>query len=456
MTDSVRQQRGRELTSSRSVDVFAERLFDYLPRADQRRWAHAYLTALITTQGKKSMRRLAESVSTSPTAWYSLQQFINNSPWEWEPARDALTRWVEERSSVRAWALTPVVLPKRGRHSVGVHQRFVASAGRSLNCQVGIALFLSCPGANFPVNWRLFLPRPWDRDPELRRRARIPETACFRPQWRQMLDLVDHVAGRSASPGVPVVADMSDAPDLAELTSRLDGTRRDFVVVVHSRFLAPDRGARERSPAAGALTGGRTGHGLLVGGPPVPEAQRTWSRHIAAMTGADGRFRQAQILSALTWQHNGGERRAYRLLTELDAEGEPTSRVWLTNLVHHRLDELLELTRLYISSTITADCLDGNYGLLDFAGRSFPAWHHHMTMVSAAYAHMRLAHAGHPVEPVPVRRQGTPAPAGAPPPYGRQVVIQRPTTVEPASATGAVALPRSLSAASDGDPGSAV
>ncbi|MFK4147077.1 IS701 family transposase [Streptomyces sp. NPDC004065] len=356
-----------------AVDTLVEELFGYLPRTDQRRWAHVYLRGLLLTEGKKSMRRLAESVSASPTAWYSLQQFINSSPWEWEPARDALTRWVEERSSVRAWTLTPVVLPKRGDHSVGVHQRFVPSTGRRLNCQLGIALFLSCPGANFPVDWRLFLPRQWTDDSELRRRARIPKTESFQPQWKHMLDLVDSMVARTSSPAMPVVADISDATDFGELTSRLGDAGRDFIVAVNPRQL---------SPGAGNVR------------------ERAWSRRMAAVTGADGMFRQAQVLSTLARRQTGDEQRTYRLFTELDPGGRPGSQVWLTNLVHHRLDELLELTRLHISSTVTADLMDRSYGLLDFAGRSFPAWHHHMTMASAAYTHMRLAHAAYPMEPL--------------------------------------------------------
>ncbi|MDX2516399.1 transposase [Streptomyces stelliscabiei] len=383
-----------------TVDTLVEEIFGYLPRADQRRWAHVYLRGLLLTEGKKSMRRLAESVSASPTAWYSLQQFINSSPWEWEPARDALNRWVEERSSVRAWTLTPVALPKRGGHSVGVHQRFVNSTGRRLNCQLGIALFLSCPGANFPIDWRLFLPRQWTDDPQLRRRARIPETESFQPQWKHMLDLVGSMATRSSSPPVPVVADMSDATDFRELTSQLDRTGRDFVVAVHPRQLSAGSGSmRERTLSAGVRTGRQGRADIAVDGlPGAPGAQRTWSRRIATVTGADGRFRQAQILSTLVPRQTSGGQQTHRLFTELDAAGRPSSQVWLTNLVHHRLDELLELTRLYISSTVTADLMDGGHNLLDFAGRSFPAWHHHMTMASAAYTYMRLAHAGHPME----------------------------------------------------------
>ncbi|WP_200308875.1 IS701 family transposase [Streptomyces adelaidensis] len=383
------------------VDTLVEELFGYLPRADQRRWAHVYLRGLLLTDGKKSMRRLAESVSASPTAWYSLQQFINSSPWEWEPARDALTRWVEERSSVRAWTLTPVVLPKRGGHSVGVHQRFDASTGRRINCQLGIALFLSCPGANFPVGWRLFLPQQWTDDPQLRRRARIPETESFQPQWKHMLDLMGSMAPRTSSLSVPVVADMSDATDFRDLTSQLDSTGRDFVVAVHPRQLSASVcGVRELTLPSGARIGHHVRADTAVDAPTgVPAARRTWSRRIATVTGADGRFRQAQVLSTLMPQQTDGGRQAYRLFTELDTAGRPSSQVWLTNLVHHRLDELLELTRLYISSTVTADLMDGHHELLDFAGRSFPAWHHHMTMASAAYTYMRLAHALHPMEP---------------------------------------------------------
>lgn len=139
---------------------------------------------------------------------------------------------------------------------------------------------------------------------------------------------------------------------------------------------------------------------IAVGGlPGAPGAQRPWSRRTATVTGADGRFRQAQILSTLVpWQTSGGQH-TYRLFTELDAAGRPSSQVRLTNLVHHRLDELLELTRLYISSTVTADLMNSSHDLLDFAGRSFPAWHHHMTMASAAYTYTRLAHVAHPMEP---------------------------------------------------------
>lgn len=171
-----------------ALDDFAKLLFGQLPRADQREWANTYLRGLLCTTGKKSMRRLAESVSTSPTAWYSLQQFISGSSWDWEEPRGELARWVDQRASVRAWTVATATMPKRGDQSVGVHRRFIPSVGRTVNCQLGTALFLSCPGANFPTDWRLHLPTEWaaDRRTQLAA-ARIPEdvtpSRCGRTRW---------------------------------------------------------------------------------------------------------------------------------------------------------------------------------------------------------------------------------------------------------------------------------
>ncbi|MEV7028161.1 transposase, partial [Kitasatospora sp. NPDC093558] len=213
-----------------STSLFTEELFGHLPRADQRRWAHAYLQGLLTTRGKKSMRRLAATVSQSRTASQSLQQFINASPWEWDPARQELTRWIERRTDVRAWTIGCAVLPKRGDHSVGVHRRFVTSAGRVVNCQVGLGLFLATGRGEIPVDWHLLLRGPWCEDPELRQRARIPEETGKVPLWLQLGDMVASLGAHTSLAPAPLVADVSEYTDSAALARALDG--REFVITV--------------------------------------------------------------------------------------------------------------------------------------------------------------------------------------------------------------------------------
>src|SRR4051794_3577590 len=157
-----------------SGPVFAERVFEGLLRVDQRRWAQAYMQGLLTTPGKKSVRRLASAISPEPAVSQSLHQFVNASPWDWMPVRAELSRWVEQEMTPRAWVIGQAVLRKRGEHSCGVHRRFLASTGRSVTCQVGVGMFLSSYDHAAPVDWRLLLPGSWTKDPERRVRTRIP------------------------------------------------------------------------------------------------------------------------------------------------------------------------------------------------------------------------------------------------------------------------------------------
>ncbi len=383
-----------------TFDAFADDLFGHLPRTDQRRWAHAYLLALLTTEGKKSVRRLAAAVSDSPTASQSLHQFLNASPWDWNPVRRELVRRAEQPAAPRAWILAPAVLPKRGGHSVGVHRRFDSAAGRTVSCQLAMGMFLPVgeaataaavsvsaasgalgPGASgtaasgasgaagdsgasaagdcggsaaVSVDWRLFLPPQWAEDPELLRRNRIPasETNHPRPMWVHALDLVEAQAARSTCAPAPVVADLSEYSDSVRLIEALARQGRDFVIAV---------------PSATALATPAT--------PGMP---------------GDPGARPRLLQSAPTPVRLPGSHHTYRAFTEPGPAGVRPSRIWLTNMAHRRLGQLLGLARLHQLPTATLRTLATDFGLHDFEGRSFPGWHHHMTLTSAAHAYRAL------------------------------------------------------------------
>lgn len=387
-----------------TFDTFADDLFGHLPRTDQRRWAHAYLLALLTTEGKKSVRRLAAAVSDSPTASQSLHQFLNASPWDWNPVRRELVRRAEEPAPPRAWILAPAILPKRGGHSVGVHRRFDSAAGRTVSCQLAMGMFLpvgeaatavavsasaasgalgasGAPGAasggsgasgasgasaasaaagdcggsaTVSVDWRLFLPPQWADDPELLRRNRIPasETNHPRPMWVHALDLVEAQAARSTCAPAPVVADLSEYSDSVRLIEALARQGRDFVIAV---------------PSATALATPAT--------PGMP---------------GDPGARPRLLQSAPTPVRLPGSHHTYRAFTEPGPAGARPSRIWLTNMAHRRMGQLLGLARLHQLPTATLRTLATDFGLHDFEGRSFPGWHHHMTLTSAAHAYRAL------------------------------------------------------------------
>ncbi|AEW98159.1 TylR regulatory protein-like protein [Streptantibioticus cattleyicolor NRRL 8057 = DSM 46488] len=375
-----------------SVAAFARDVFAHLPRADQRRWAQAYLRGLLALPGKKSIRRLAQTVAASPTAAHSLQQFVNQSPWEWMPSRQVLARQVAARLRPQAWVAALTVIPKRGEHSVGVHRRFVPEAGRTLNCQVGIGLFLACGPASLPVDWRLYLGGHWAADPARRTRARVPDDAAHRPVWAHVLDLADTAATAWNLPGAPLVAALPHLRDITPLATALTERRLGFLLEISPAqpVLAAAPGTRPhtapRLARAGDLLTPAAHHrhiSLIEAG--------TRPRHLTARSGP------VHLPAARTTAPAAG----YRLLAQWTPADPRPAHLWLTNLHTHRLDHLLTLTRHRTRTETALRTLESDFGLLDFEGRSYPGWHHHMTLVSAAYAHTHL----HPAPPLTPQKQ---------------------------------------------------
>ena len=93
----------------------------------------------------------------------------------------------------KAWIIQEAIFPKNGHRSVGVAKQYAPSVGRTLNCQLGLAVSLANNAGRYAVNWRLVLPRSWDEDRELRERARVPVDVRHRPYWWQVFDAVDEM-----------------------------------------------------------------------------------------------------------------------------------------------------------------------------------------------------------------------------------------------------------------------
>jgi hypothetical protein len=343
---------------------FTDQLFRRLPRADQRRWAEVYVQGLLITPGKKTVRQMAAAVTDSPTAAQALHQFINASPWEWGPVQTELTGWIRRQTRPRCWTVVPAVLPKRGGQSCGVHRRFIPQTGRTVNCQVGIGAFLSSDTGDLPVAWTMLLPEEWS-DAARRRRARIPVPATTAPPAEGVLDLL----GPGTAEELPVVADLVGYLDTCTLIQGLVERGHDFVVAVpESLLLQPGshlaaRQCAEGAPVrAGQFIDDRTGHTTHPTG--LAYLPRTRTRP--------------------------GLQRTYRLFDRReDSRGRPGG-LWLTNMTNRPFDELLALVDGPATTAATIGRMERDFGLRDFEGRSYPGWHHHMTLTSAAYAYQQV------------------------------------------------------------------
>ncbi|MFJ8045925.1 IS701 family transposase [Kitasatospora sp. NPDC096147] len=370
---------------------FTDELFAHFSRADQRRWAHAYVYGLLGTPGKKTVRRLAELVSDSPTAAQALHQFVNESPWSWEPVCDRLRQWAEDRASPLAWTVAPVVLPKRGDKSCGVHRRFVPGAGRTVNCQVGAAVFMATEAGDLPVGWRLLLPEAWTRQPLRREQARIPSATTATTE-EEVLRLVDQTVRRSHRQDVPVVVDLDGYLDPAVVAEGLNRRGLEFLLAVPDGFPLAPLDVRACNSGRAVLPAVR----ILADC--AAEPARAPLGRPARVSGP------APLVQVPGATAPGGRAQPHRLLVRPALRAKDVDQLWITNMVHRPVEQLLDLTEYGTATGETVSMLQRGFGLRDFEGRSYPGWHHHMTLVSAAYAFSRLATAtpsGQAADPAP-------------------------------------------------------
>jgi DDE superfamily endonuclease len=361
------------------LTCYCRRALQSLPRSDQRRWGEIYVRGLVTVPGRKSIRRIAEQV-VGQRVDQGLQQFVNQSPWCSATVRSDVAHGLTAAFRPRAWVVDELVFPKNGANSCGVARQFAARAGRVLNCQLGIGVFLAGEGFAGAVNWRLMLPPHWDADHTLRARAHLPPDELARPRWDYVLDCVDEMTAEWGLTPAPVVVDArhDTAVDLGLLRGLED---RGLHYLVRLSAGTP----LQVGPATtGAVTAGAVVAGLRRG-----TTGLTLSRRDAdGPLGATSRFVVEPLPSAQLGAC--GRRPARLLLVEWSGRDQQRSSAWLTNLTGLRLPELIALTRVRQRMAPDVSSLYDDLGLGHFEGRSFRGWHHHVTLVSLAQAYTLL------------------------------------------------------------------
>lgn len=390
------------------IQRFVEDVFQSLHRVEQHRWAQAYLWALMHGSGRKTPRRMAREDFLPPAAVRGLNQFINASSWDWRPVRRRLVRHVAAAAAPYAWTVAELIVPKSGGHSVGVHRRVDATTGQSVNCQRALGLFLAGSGQAFPVDWSLLLSGPWDHDPQRRRRARIPEEEKERPAGAHVLEYLDRAADAVTSlrgAGLPWVLDLTRCEDAGGVLGGL--ARRRLQVVA------------ELDPGHGVLAGRHMSAVRPVGR--LMRMRHARQPHVMARQTQDGSTKTVAFHSCTgtvrlprSAAGTDSSSRTYRILEWPAPDGRSPARYWITSLTDRPPDEALSLVRARTAALSAVSVLENRLGALDFEGRSFPGWHRHMTMASAAYACRYL--------------DGTP---GCPPvPSGRTGQVREPAATE--------------------------
>lgn len=383
------------------LEAFAEDIFASLPRADQRARGQCYLRGLMLEGRRKSIQPMAQRLGE--VHYQALHHFIAASPWDWRPVRQRLAEALCAALQPTAWVVDDTGFPKDGNCSVGVQRQYSGTLGKTANCQLGVSVNAVTEHASCPLDWRLFLPERWDEDAMATRRAacQLPEQVHHRPKWQLVLDMLDELAGWDLV--APVLLADAGYGEVGGFRAGLDARQIAYVVEVRANTsaypeqvrptAAPHKG-RGRRPRPRYREAPSSLKELATAAGQQAWVELIWRRGSKGLQ--RGRFlalgvRPAGVTLRRLARAAGEELPVRWLLAEWPPDKPEPTKYWLSSLPQTTpLVELVGLARLRWRVEQDYRELKGALGLDHFEGRSFPGWHHHVTLVSVAHGFLTL------------------------------------------------------------------
>jgi len=376
---------------------FLSDLTPLLGRVERQTHASEYVRGLLLDGERKSISPITERVPGSDVQ--ALRQFVNQSPWAWDPLQAALTTMLLDRLLPEAvLIIDETSFPKKGDASVGVARQYCGALGKTANCQVAVSVHLGTDTTCLPLTWGLYLPQTWIDDPARRAAARVPDDIGYLTKNELALAALDRVSDWGVGTRV-VLADAGY------------GTSHDFRAALSARGLpycvqvaasvkgwtvAPGpstppvyrgRGRPAQRPLVDAIPVSHDLPALAAALPTTAWRTITWRQ------GTKGGLRSRFAMTPF-WPAHGVSSRGplpttpVHLLIEWPADEAAPIKYWLADIPGEAF-ALRRLVRLAKGRwRIEQDYreLKDELGLDHFEGRSWPGWHHHVTLASMAYA----------------------------------------------------------------------
>ena len=106
----------------------------------------------------------------------SLQQFLSDSPWDYQEVMDQVAGDVNQLLGGKdsALLLDESSIVKKGEHSVGVARQWCGRLGKVDNCQVGVFSALSKGSDVCLIDSELYLPKSWIENSQRCDKTRVP------------------------------------------------------------------------------------------------------------------------------------------------------------------------------------------------------------------------------------------------------------------------------------------
>ena len=382
---------------------FAADIFQSMPRKDQRHWGECYLRGLMLDGKRKSIEPMAARLEDGDEQ--CLQQFVNQSPWDWQPVRRALAERMSAQIEPDAWIIDDTGFPKFGKMSVGVARQYSGALGKVGNCQIGVSINAASERASCPLDWRLFIPEEWDEESEAnqerRLKAGLGDEIHHVEKWRLALEMIDELCSWGLKP--PVLLGDGAYGDITELRSGLGKREIGYLLEVKGELSAYPEGVKPERPRYGG--NGRPPTARYRQDPSSLKELALLAGKKAAVTvswreGTRGkmqsrflslRVRPANVKLRRKAHKNSAELPLLWLLVEWPSGKEEPTKYWLSNLpAETPLRELVSLGKLRWRIEQDYRELKDALGLDHFEGRTHRGWNHHVTLVSIAHAFLTL------------------------------------------------------------------
>lgn len=363
------------------LEGFVERFLPHLQRVEQWRHFQTYLHGLLAPLKRKSIEPIANFEARDKR---NLSHFVSESQWSDQALLSQL--WNEMAAVIGdpmgVLTVDGSQFPKKGESSVGVARQYCGRLGKIENCQSGVFVGYVAPKGHQLAACRLYLPKEWAEDVARREGCHVPPEIPFQTSWQIARDLI-----REVGPALPhqfIVAD-EEFGRVDEFREQLAAAGEVYVVEVPSNRLVLDLA----EPIGEAMPGESTSDGERAQQPwcsVAQWAQRHWHdaarwRLFVCRQGTQGPLRlwAAEAMVQTRSEHSPSP--IERLIVSKVPGPNGPWKYWLSNA-----PATLDLKTVVTASTkrffIEQDFqrAKGEVGLADYELRSWPGWHHHMTL----------------------------------------------------------------------------
>jgi SRSO17 transposase len=380
---------------------FLEDVLEPMGRSERQRWARVYVQGLLLDGERKSIEPMASRVEGADVQ--ALRQFVGQSPWAVEEVERRLAHTVVDLlSDAEVWIIDETSFPKAGQHSVGVARQYCGALGKIANCQVAVSLHWSSAEASCPLVWRLYVPKEWLEDAERAEEVKLPPGTVYRSKTELALEAIDQALAWELPP-LPVLADSAYGNDFS-FRQALRERHLQYAVQVEPMTVvwtedpnlpvpAPKKkkmGRPRRYPPLEALERPESLEEIARKLPVSAWRRVTWRQGSRGLQRS--RFAMLSVWAAHGWREQAHPPRVMEWLLVEWPEGEkqPT-KYWLAQLGSQPLG-LRRFVRIAKARwRIEQDYreLKEELGLDHYEGRHWLGWHHHVCLVTIAYAFLR-------------------------------------------------------------------